>query len=367
VIERTAEEDRVPRTAVNARWNILVVDDEEDVHTITQLALRRQRWLERQFALEHASSAAEARTLLESRPSGHFHVALIDVVMESDTAGLALCRFIRHSQPRHVRLILRTGQAGVAPEDVILNEYDVDHYLAKTDASRDRLYALVRSCLRSGRDIATLSAFAEQLRSFAARHQDLSTSAALWSSVREGLAFLETKYSAPMAFFPSLSDAAGAPLLGGALEDEALDVEAVRAAIRQALSPEVSMGQLHRIAGPEIEGGFVPFAYAHPPGPEDTEDADEETLELGAVYVAPSSPLASDNLVSELTSDVALLLENWQLGYRTLELEDRLSRERRLREQMHFERTQALAKLANNVFFVAVLAAVVVLGAALLF
>ena len=76
-------------------WNILVVDDELDVHQISKLALRRRSWRGRPFAIESAMSGAAARQILMDPKSPAFHVALVDVVMETTHAGLELCEFIR--------------------------------------------------------------------------------------------------------------------------------------------------------------------------------------------------------------------------------------------------------------------------------
>ena len=111
------------------KWHILVVDDEEDVHLVTRLALKHREWRKRGFAIYSSMSAEEAKKQLAEHPPGFFHVAMVDVVMETDTAGLELCRYIRETCPTSLRIVLRTGQAGVAPEEYVLNEYDVDHYL----------------------------------------------------------------------------------------------------------------------------------------------------------------------------------------------------------------------------------------------
>ena len=68
---------------MSAPWNVLVVDDEEDVHDVTRLALKRKSWRGRPIVLTGARSAAEARTLLSSDDAPRFHCALVDVVMES--------------------------------------------------------------------------------------------------------------------------------------------------------------------------------------------------------------------------------------------------------------------------------------------
>src|SRR5690242_19954721 len=109
-------------------WRILVVDDEKDIHEVTQLALKRRTWRKRPFELVSCYSGLEARELLKVHPRNYFRVALIDVVMETQTAGLDLCHHLRSDFPSSLRIVLRTGQPGVAPEEKIINEYDIDSY-----------------------------------------------------------------------------------------------------------------------------------------------------------------------------------------------------------------------------------------------
>ena len=148
-----SEEQKGSEETVPDRWTLLVADDEEDVHMATRLALRRVEWRGRRFNFLTAYSAEEARQLLAHEPAP-IHVALIDVVMENDTAGLDLCRFIRKEYPESVRLVLRTGQPGFAPPKQILNELDIDYYLEKSEATAEKLYAVVRAGLRSSLDIS---------------------------------------------------------------------------------------------------------------------------------------------------------------------------------------------------------------------
>src|SRR5215471_5408983 len=110
------------------KWNVLIVDDEEDMHDITRIALRRKTWRDRPIVLTSARSGKEAKELLQKPDAPSFHCALVDVVMESNDAGLLLCDFIRQTMPRTTRIILRTGQPGAAPPERVMNDYDIDYY-----------------------------------------------------------------------------------------------------------------------------------------------------------------------------------------------------------------------------------------------
>jgi CheY-like chemotaxis protein len=141
---------------VEDTWNILVVDDEEDMHTVTRLALRKYQWRNRRFAITSAHSADRARSLLTDPEQPRFQVALVDVVMETDHAGLELCRFIRKELGRELRIVVRTGQAGIAPELEVLEQYDIDFYLSKIEATPERLFAVIRACVHCSEDIRAL-------------------------------------------------------------------------------------------------------------------------------------------------------------------------------------------------------------------
>src|SRR5262249_12438728 len=101
-------------------WKGLLVDDEKDVHSITAMVLRAKKWRKRRFELTSAYSEAEARKLLTTQTD--FHVAIIDVVMEREDSGLRLCQHIRANLPGSLRIVLRTGQPGMAPEEAVLND-----------------------------------------------------------------------------------------------------------------------------------------------------------------------------------------------------------------------------------------------------
>lgn len=59
-------------------------------------------------------------------------VCLLDVVMETEHAGLETANAIRSMlKNTFVRIVLRTGQPGQAPEETIIAEYDINDYKEK--------------------------------------------------------------------------------------------------------------------------------------------------------------------------------------------------------------------------------------------
>ena len=136
-------------------WRILVVDDDDEVHSVTRLILGKVIYKERGIELLAAHSAAEARLVIEKEHD--IAVILLDVVMESDNAGLELVREIREQlKNQAVRIILRTGQPGQAPEERVIVDYDINDYKAKSELTAQKLFTTVIAALRSYETIVSL-------------------------------------------------------------------------------------------------------------------------------------------------------------------------------------------------------------------
>jgi signal transduction histidine kinase len=130
------------------RWKIAVIDDEPAVHDGTRFALSDYRLNGQGLEILSAYSAAEGRELLRRHPD--IAVVLLDVIMETDTAGLGLVEFIRKDLKNEtVRIILRTGQPGQAPERRVIVDYDINDYKAKTELTSDKLFTSLTAALRS--------------------------------------------------------------------------------------------------------------------------------------------------------------------------------------------------------------------------
>jgi CheY-like chemotaxis protein len=137
------------------KWKMLIVDDEPDVHEITRIGLKGFSFDGKKLELISAYSSEQAREILQN--DRHFAAALIDVVMETEEAGLDLVRFIREEMGlSHIRLIVRTGQPGKAPERFVIDNFDIDDYKEKTDLTTLKMYTMSRSSIKSYRDILTI-------------------------------------------------------------------------------------------------------------------------------------------------------------------------------------------------------------------
>lgn len=150
-------------------WRVLVVDDEPDVHAVTRLTLEKERFADRPVQLLYAHSGAEGRRLLAEHPD--IALVLLDVVMESDEAGLLFVRHVREEIGNHrLRIVLRTGQPGIAPPREIVQRYEIDDYRTKTELTSERLYVTVAAALRS---FALLESQAQRERELLLSNQEL--------------------------------------------------------------------------------------------------------------------------------------------------------------------------------------------------
>ncbi len=144
----------LPLIEPQQRMSILIVDDEPDIHSITRLSLKSLRPGGEMVRFHSAETGADVVVIMKEHPE--IAVILLDVVMENDHAGLDACRAIREFNPL-VRILLRTGQPGQAPERETIDEYDIDDYLAKADLTSSRLYTSVRTALRAWHQLVELS------------------------------------------------------------------------------------------------------------------------------------------------------------------------------------------------------------------
>jgi response regulator RpfG family c-di-GMP phosphodiesterase len=144
-----------PGTPPKQPWKILIVDDEKDVHTATRLAIQDIRYKDKGLALLYASSAQEGFEAIAANPDTA--LILLDVVMETDDAGLKLVHRIRNElNNQSVRIVLRTGQPGQAPEQEVILDYDINDYKTKTELTVQKLFTTVISSLRAHENLLTI-------------------------------------------------------------------------------------------------------------------------------------------------------------------------------------------------------------------
>jgi signal transduction histidine kinase len=143
------DDSEAPPKVLSARkWKVAVIDDDRAVHEGTRFALSDYSLHGQSLEILSAYSAAEGRTLM--REHSDVAAVLLDVIMETDAAGLDLVEYIRNEiKNETVRIILRTGQPGQAPERRVIVQYDINDYKAKTELTADKLFTSLTAALRS--------------------------------------------------------------------------------------------------------------------------------------------------------------------------------------------------------------------------
>ena len=133
-----------------APWTVLIVDDDPDMIAITEMVFDGLTFEGRPLRLLTARSGQEARRCFNEEPD--IAVAYVDVVMETEHAGLDLVKHVRHELGnRRTRLILRTGNPGAAPREEIVRHLEIDDYKEKTELTADRLETSLLTSLRTYR------------------------------------------------------------------------------------------------------------------------------------------------------------------------------------------------------------------------
>ncbi|WP_287687463.1 PAS domain-containing protein, partial [Microcystis sp. M080S2] len=143
-------------------WKILIVDDEVEIHNITRLSLGDFTYDNKKLEFLSAYSGKEARQVMIDNPD--VAVILLDVIMESDDAGLITAKYIRETlQNRAVRIILRTGQPGQVPERQVIIDYNIDDYKTKTEFTSQKLFTTIITALRSYKAYTELASINNKL------------------------------------------------------------------------------------------------------------------------------------------------------------------------------------------------------------
>ncbi len=190
----TFKNDNVKTNSTHKKrvWNVLIVDDEPDIHEVTKLAMAGFEFEKKKCHFISAYSAKEAKEILETTPN--IALALVDVVMETDNAGLELVTYIRNElENRLIRIILRTGQPGQAPEEKVIYDYDINDYKAKSELTTQKLYTSILTSLRTYRDMLAIEKNRQGLKkiiSASSSIEKISSLKVFLSAVLEQLASL---------------------------------------------------------------------------------------------------------------------------------------------------------------------------------
>ncbi|MBB6478744.1 DUF3369 domain-containing protein [Spirochaeta isovalerica] len=149
------EEENIVSPDTDHKWKLIIADDEEEIHSVTKMVLSNYTFDGSGLEFLSAYTGSETRKLIADNPDTA--VILLDVVMEKENSGLETVRWIREELKNNfVRIILRTGQPGQAPEKQVIRDYDINDYKEKTELTDQKLFTTITSSIRSFRDIKTI-------------------------------------------------------------------------------------------------------------------------------------------------------------------------------------------------------------------
>lgn len=147
-----APEPEIEKAEDKEPWTVLVADDEGTVHLVTEMVLRNFKFQDRPVKLISTYSGEETIDVMSKEHN--IAVILLDVIMESITAGLDVVSAVREKlNNNEVRIILRTGQAGVATISEVIKQYDINGYKKKENLTNEKLQNTVTLALRAYNDI----------------------------------------------------------------------------------------------------------------------------------------------------------------------------------------------------------------------
>ena len=89
-----------PVASTARKWKVAVIDDDQAVHEGTRFALSDYNLNGQTLEILSAYSAAEGRKLMQAHPD--IAAVLLDVIMETDAAGLDLVEYIRNLSLIHI-------------------------------------------------------------------------------------------------------------------------------------------------------------------------------------------------------------------------------------------------------------------------
>ncbi len=147
----TEKEEQV----IKDTYKVIIADDDDEVHKITKMLLGDFTFNSRKLEFIDTYSGSETMEVLASRDD--IAILFLDVVMEKKNSGFEVVEYLRNDLHNYMtRVILRTGQPDEAPQEKVIEKYDINDYRLKTELTVKRLYTSVYTAVRSYRDLSKL-------------------------------------------------------------------------------------------------------------------------------------------------------------------------------------------------------------------
>ncbi len=146
-----------------AQWKIIIADDQEEIHSLTRMVLSDYSFEGKGITFLSAYSGEDTKRLILENPDTA--IILLDVVMETDHAGLEVVHYIRKILKNSiVQIVLRTGQSGRAPEHKVIVEYGINDYKSKVELTSQKLFTMVTALLRTYQLSSSFNQLNQQLK-----------------------------------------------------------------------------------------------------------------------------------------------------------------------------------------------------------
>ncbi|NOX14779.1 MAG: HD domain-containing protein [Epsilonproteobacteria bacterium] len=147
-------------------WKILVVDDDKSIHDLTKIVLSTFSFDGKELQQLDAFNISQAKEILTQNPD--IALVLLDVVLQGNESGLDLVKYIRDElKNKKTRIVIRTGQPGIAPEETIIKEYDINDYKEKTELTNIKFFTTIYAAIRSYKDLCNLEKLQiEEIKNF---------------------------------------------------------------------------------------------------------------------------------------------------------------------------------------------------------
>lgn len=141
-------------------YEVLVVDNDREVHFLTKAALKDYEFNGKRLNIHCVDGGDEAVEYMRQHPQTA--LILMDVVMES-TGTDAISRIRTELCNSQVRIIARTGNPRLAPEKALMENPFIDGYVPKLIGSNHQLVLVTRAALKSYDELRKLTDLSELL------------------------------------------------------------------------------------------------------------------------------------------------------------------------------------------------------------
>lgn len=307
-------------------WKILVVDDDQGVHEVTKLAIKRHSFFGREIEMLSALSAREAEKMLPTIDSSRLAIALVDVVMEHDKAGLELVAKLRIALGTSLQVILRTGQPGVIGPEEVSDQYEISNYVSKHDATPERLRTMIRLGIRNFRVQAAMAVLCDSLASFTGLFEAATTMPVLDQILNKALVEYSTVWQFDYVFIADLR----------ALSDvHSLEPAWKRDALKHMRALEINSERpIEFVKFGDIQGGDCWGCSVRP---------------VGGQFAGAFAFRQPDVPTPELLRELQTLLRAWALSRESILLKQAALEEEAVRTEMQRERRDSIAQMVAGV------------------